>query len=131
MDCTNGIDDDGNGQTDCQDMLCLINPTCGGAGIPGGAGGTPSGEDCTVAGDEDGNGLADCDDPACILDTSCILGNLPGGGGGLPGGGGGIPGLPGGGGSGGEDCDTTGDEDGNGLADCDDPVCLLTPGCFL
>ncbi len=28
-----------------------------------------------------------------------------------------------------EDCDTIGDEDGNGLADCDDPVCMPLPAC--
>ncbi len=28
-DCTDSIDNDGNGQTDCDDWACFLDPACG------------------------------------------------------------------------------------------------------
>jgi V8-like Glu-specific endopeptidase len=33
--CTNGVDDDGDGAVDCADPDCAGNPACGGGGVPG------------------------------------------------------------------------------------------------
>ena len=49
-DCTNGIDDDGNGLVDCDDFACLFDPACSGGG----------GSDCVNGIDDDGNGFVDC-----------------------------------------------------------------------
>jgi hypothetical protein len=35
-DCGNKVDDDGNGQTDCEDVACAANPVCQNAGAGGG-----------------------------------------------------------------------------------------------
>ncbi|MAA77661.1 MAG: hypothetical protein CL916_00255 [Deltaproteobacteria bacterium] len=56
-DCSNGIDDDQNGMTDCDDYMCILEPVCM--------------EDCSNGIDDNGNGMTDCDDYMCILDPAC------------------------------------------------------------
>lgn len=58
--CTNGIDDDDDGLTDCGDPDCICGPGC----IP------PATEtSCTNGLDDDCDGLVDCDDPDCWVDN--------------------------------------------------------------
>jgi len=52
-DCTNGVDDDGDGLTDCSDTDCADVAACAGVEVCG---------DCI---DNDGDGQADYDDPDC------------------------------------------------------------------
>lgn len=61
--CTNGVDDNGDGKTDCADPKCFEDPGC----APGGA------EQCTNDLDDDANGQIDCADAACAQDPSCQL----------------------------------------------------------
>ena len=51
-DCTNGVDDNGNGLVDCNDNYCSEAPACN--------------EICTDKIDNNGNGLVDCNDNYCI-----------------------------------------------------------------
>lgn len=48
--CTNGIDDNGNGWIDCQDSTCFGIDNC---------------DDCVSDTDNDGDGLIGCNDPDC------------------------------------------------------------------
>ena len=64
-DCANGIDDNGDGLTDCDDPLCADEPECTGIG-----------ENCENGLDDDNDGLIDCADTDCTLDPACPLGNL-------------------------------------------------------
>lgn len=50
-DCDNGVDDDVDGDIDCLDSDCDLDPACA--------------EDCTNGLDDDGDGAVDCDDPGC------------------------------------------------------------------
>ena len=102
-DCTDGIDNDGDGATDCEDSDCADQCTedcfdgidndgdtfvdCDDADCAG-----QCTEDCTDGMDNDGDGLIDCDDEDC--DGSCP-----------------------------EVCDDGRDNDGDGLIDCDDEDC--------
>lgn len=54
-DCSDSIDNDDDGLIDCDDDDCASS--C-----------EPVLEDCAVVGDEDGNGLADCLDPTCTCE---------------------------------------------------------------
>jgi hypothetical protein len=56
--CNDGIDDDGDGLTDCDDSDCVDEGSC-------------DETDCTDGVDDDGDGLLDCDDPDCMADSSC------------------------------------------------------------
>ena len=56
--CDDGIDDDGNGYTDCEDFACADDEACA--------------EDCTDGIDNDGDGYTDCDDFYCDEDPACI-----------------------------------------------------------
>jgi len=59
--CTNGVDDDGDGAIDCNDLDCSSHVACGG-----------SPENCTNGVDDDQDGYTDCDDQAdCASDPSC------------------------------------------------------------
>ena len=60
--CTNGVDDDGDGFIDCEDTDCDQDPACT----------APPVENCTNGTDDDGDGLADCSDPDCSNDPSCV-----------------------------------------------------------
>jgi hypothetical protein len=59
LSCDDGVDDNGDGFTDCDDGSCDLEAVCQ---IP---------EDCTVVGDEDGDGDFDCDDSDCALSPTC------------------------------------------------------------
>ena len=58
--CTNGVDDDGDGLIDCEDSDCDLDPACI----------TPP-ENCSNGVDDDGDTLVDCDDPDCTADPNC------------------------------------------------------------
>ncbi|MDP6723028.1 MAG: hypothetical protein QGF59_30470, partial [Pirellulaceae bacterium] len=63
VDCTDSIDNDLDGDTDCADAECVGHASCQGG---------PSGEDCTSgSGDEDGDGFFNCDDTDCSSDPAC------------------------------------------------------------
>ncbi|WP_373048769.1 hypothetical protein [Vulgatibacter sp.] len=79
--CTNGLDDDGDGFVDCADLDC--EQTC-------------QLEICTNGIDDDGNGKIDCDDPDCFWECRETFA-----------------------------CADYADEDGDGLIDCDDPDCCI------
>jgi hypothetical protein len=63
-DCTNGIDDDADGDTDCADSDCIRNPAC-----------VPPIENCANAADDDGDGAIDCADSDCAGDPACAEAN--------------------------------------------------------
>ena len=56
--CDNGIDDDGNGAADCADSACLGTSFC-------------VETSCTNGLDDDGDGWIDCDDADCDADAAC------------------------------------------------------------
>jgi hypothetical protein len=119
--CTNLIDDDGDGRTDCDDPECVGEPRCSpevscADGIDNeGDGATdcddadcaaspaclPEG-DCGDGRDDDRDGLTDCDDADCALDPECAPET---------------------------DCGDGLDNDRDGLTDCDDPGCAGLPLC--
>lgn len=80
-DCTNGIDDDQDGQTDCDDGDC-VGLVCGDYGrlCIGGECVCPGGVSletaCDDGVDEDCDGLTDCDDPDCATELICTGSNL-------------------------------------------------------
>lgn len=88
-DCTNGIDDDGDGATDCADYDCDTDPAC--VEI-----------NCSNGIDDDGDGYADCDDYDCSRDPACAE----------------------------LDCANGVDDDGDGAVDCADYDCEFEPGCY-
>ena len=103
--CGNGVDDDGNGYTDCDDFACSRNLAV--SVCPGGYENSP--EECADGVDSDGDALTDCEDPDCAEnpfhevcppeapETGCLSGV---------------------------------DEDGDGLTGCEDTDCLwLDPTC--
>ncbi len=57
--CTNKIDDNGDGKIDCLDPDCLDEVVC-----------RP--ENCSNKVDDNGNGKIDCDDPECAGDVACL-----------------------------------------------------------
>ena len=57
--CHNGIDDDNDGLTDCDDPDCLTSGLC----LPD--------EDCANGEDDDDDGATDCDDMDCAGHTAC------------------------------------------------------------
>jgi hypothetical protein len=67
--CNDGLDDDGNGDVDCDDLACSDAPNC-------------YESDCSDGVDNDGDGLFDCDDDECSEDsycfTSCAVSDLGG-----------------------------------------------------
>lgn len=107
--CGNGLDDDANGATDCDDAACLEQPDCAGGGGAGGLGGsggvvTPV-EDCDNLLDDDRDGRVDCLDADCAPTPACsAAGGAGGGGTGGAGGLGGAGGTGGGGTGGGAGC---------------------------
>ncbi len=58
--CGDGIDNDDNGTTDCFDLSCSLSEPC----AVGGAG-------CEDVEDNDGDGLVDCMDPDCAGSEEC------------------------------------------------------------
>ena len=55
------MDNDNNGDIDCDDANCAASVDCGSAGET----------DCQDGADNDANGLIDCDDPGCMIDPVC------------------------------------------------------------
>ena len=133
--CDNApIDDDGDGDVDCFDSDCALDPACGGAtsevNCSDGQDNDNDGDadcddsdcvadlyctsggvetDCVNGSDDDGDTLADCDDPDCIADPACAV---PTGEATYPNG-----------------CTDGLDNDNDGDADCDDSDCALEPAC--
>ena len=60
--CDNGLDDDKNGNTDCQDSACSSTSLCQAAQ-----------EICDNDKDDDGDGKVDCKDTDCEGSLSCPL----------------------------------------------------------
>ena len=60
--CADGIDNDGDFYTDCQDSDCAVDPACGGNGRE---------TNCSDGIDEDGDGATDCQDSDCNADPAC------------------------------------------------------------
>ena len=58
--CGNGVDDDGNGLSDCADPVCADKEGCGA-------------EDCGNGVDDNNNGLVDCNDPVCARNSICSI----------------------------------------------------------
>jgi hypothetical protein len=58
--CDNQVDDDRDGQTDCDDAACVAAPSC-----------EPPGEICDNTLDDDRDGQTDCDDPECAMEPVC------------------------------------------------------------
>jgi hypothetical protein len=56
--CSNGLDDDADGLTDCEDPDCMGDPAC-------------TDEICDDGVDNDADTLVDCDDPDCAGDPAC------------------------------------------------------------
>ena len=63
IDCSDGIDSDGDGLTDCRDDDCAGSVDCG--------------EICEADADEDGDGFFECDDSECFFVGDCANGNCP------------------------------------------------------
>ncbi len=59
--CSDGMDNDGDGQVDCDDPDCHGQSLC-------------EAGNCSDGADNDDNGQVDCDDPACAQDSSCVGG---------------------------------------------------------
>ncbi len=59
-DCTNGADDDGDGDVDCLDADCEDDPACESVS-----------EDCENGADDDGDGYTDCEDLNCDGHEAC------------------------------------------------------------
>ncbi len=96
--CTNAVDDDGDGKTDCDDPDCAVK--CNGVK-----------DTCTDGIDNDNDKLIDCDDhkgsvEGCLNHPACVDGGSAGSGGvgGSDGGVSGSGGLSGSGGTGGSNC---------------------------
>jgi hypothetical protein len=85
--CTDGLDDDSDGFIDCLDSECVGTWQCT--------------ELCTDQKDNDADGLYDCEDDDCATNSNCFE----------------------------SDCNDFGDNDGNGLVDCEDPTCASSASC--
>ncbi len=127
--CDNGLDDDGDGFADCDDLDCQGTPDCQGPGIEANCTNgldddsdglidcadfdcffhpaclVPPEADCDNNVDDDLDGLIDCSDPDCAADPLCN-----------------IPGVE-------TNCANGLDDDGDGLVDCGDGDCTADPNC--
>ena len=81
LECHDGVDNDGDGQGDCDDPDCANQPNCQSSGGHGGRGspqtddaGTETRRECGDGLDNDGDGQADCDDPDCATHPMCQIG---------------------------------------------------------
>ncbi len=63
--CTDGVDDDGDGATDCCDDHCFLDDVCLAETM------------CGDGKDNDCDGKVDCDDPDCDADAACMIHALP------------------------------------------------------
>lgn len=119
--CDNGIDDNNDGQADCDDAECANNPACpeicddgvdnngnglvdcDDAGCKNNPGHPECGETfCADGQDNDGDGAADCSDTNCFGQTGCTAEAL---------------------------CSDGLDNDSDGVADCADADCSEAPAC--
>jgi len=67
-DCSDGLDNDGNGQTDCAETVCSFDASC----ASGGGGQSGSGnENCDDILDNDADGFNNCDDSDCAFYPTC------------------------------------------------------------
>ena len=119
--CDNGIDDTGNGLTDCADPSCSTHASC-----------KPLVEICDNGIDDTGNGLIDCADPSCKTDKACLVEICDNG---IDDTGNGLidcedPACVHSAACVTEICDNGMDDTGNGLIDCDDPSCFAFGGCI-
>ena len=95
-DCTNGVDDDGDGAVDCDDDDCAEFPACQPEVCDNGVDDNGDGmvdcddamcaearvcqpEDCTNGVDDNDDGLTDCEDPVCAEDEVACPPPPPGG----------------------------------------------------
>lgn len=101
--CTDGMDNDCNGLSDCADPVCAMSPGCGCMPV------TPQEVFCADGRDDDCNGLVDCDDMRCIGTDEC--------GGCTP-----IGPIE-------VDCFNGRDDDCDELVDCEDMECIGTGAC--
>lgn len=62
--CSDGLDNDGDGSTDCADPDCALDPACV---IP------PVEMECADGADNDQDGLVDCSDPDCVEEPACAV----------------------------------------------------------
>ncbi|MFA5936100.1 MAG: fibronectin type III domain-containing protein [Patescibacteria group bacterium] len=103
--CSNGIDDDGDGDVDCIDSECAVLPICAGPQPEN----TPAA--CSNGVDDDQDGAIDCQDSECVPLQICAVPPQP---------------TP-------ENtnplCSNAGDDDQDGLIDCADPGCVGLPVC--
>jgi hypothetical protein len=98
-DCDNGVDDDADGDTDCDDSDCNDAKIC----VPDTVVVPPevsSSEDCSNNIDDDSDGDTDCDDSDCVTSRACLIKSS-------------VPDTE-------SDCNNDIDDDGDGLEDCDD-----------
>jgi hypothetical protein len=107
--CTDKIDNDCNGQIDCKDWACLLDPACRPMVC------NPNATQSCYDGPNGTEGVGPCKGgmQTCKQDGSgwgpCV-GEV-------------VPGMEGG------HCDDMIDNDCNGLTDCKDPVCATAPNC--
>jgi hypothetical protein len=111
-DCTNGLDDDGDGLDDCQDRDCPECPEDCTNGVDDDRDGRadcddpgdcPCVEICGTGLDEDQDGLVDCEDADCAALDVCVE----------------------------LDCQDGADSDADGLTDCQDDDCWYRSGCLV
>lgn len=62
--CFGGVDEDGDGLTDCEDLHCILHPLC----IE-----RPVEKVCNDEKDDDEDGFTDCDDGDCSKSLYCVL----------------------------------------------------------
>ncbi len=95
--CDDGIDNDLDGLVDCQDEYCMYIAPC-------------LKQNCTDLIDNDGNGLVDCADPNCFKYSACIDETV-------------IEQTP-------VTCSNNVDDDNDGFLDCDDGDCAVFTTCL-
>lgn len=101
--CGNGVDDDGDGGIDCEDLPCRENePLCTVS-----AGSETAGPACSNGLDDDGDGAVDCDDDGCAAFAGCLWRQSTESSRGA--------------------CGNGVDDDGDGLVDCEDSDCIRHP----
>ena len=97
--CSNGADDDGDGDIDCDDSQCLATPDVTACGVEN------SDALCTDGLDNDGDGLSDCADPRCQSSSYVVTCGTE---------------------HSNPRCADAFDNDNDGLTDCEDPDCKWT-----
>ncbi len=122
--CSDGIDNDANGLTDCEDPACADTPACLPIAV----------EICDDDIDNDSNGLTDCGDPACMATAACPPPIAEVCGDGIDNNGDGLvdcadPACTNTKGCSPENCIDGIDNNSDGLIDCTDPVCVDNSNC--